>query len=427
VCGNHSDTFSLLESWTAVHLLASSPAFKRTDDFKVEASAEEAISSLLARSSDLTTTRNKRGATLLHVALGHGAHERVVARLVEMGPAALRLPDKDGHLPLHYVAAFGGIPWTIVAEMIKIYPLSICIQTLHGDTPLHLLMSNSARFLNKEMRLDRNTVKIAELLIGSGSKNQPSPFSIKNNEKLNAFHVAALFETPLQFIKLMMGKKDGKTAALETTALGSTVLHLLCASDAKDCLAKVEAVATPEACVIQDCRGRTPLFVAAENKKLSKKVVKHLLQVCPEAAALPTSTDYLPLHVAVRGRRSKQSVVKALIKAYPHGVKVVTDRGNTPLHEASKHNAPVSVVKLLLKKNKNAANQPNNNHELPIDRARGHGASKAIVDLLNQEQQRQFEKAKKKKDAKSGDHVSQGKPEASRFEVDLQSPFFGQC
>lgn len=373
-----SDTFAP----SALHLLASSRAFQKSPDFAIEAAAEEAISSLIKMSRRITTATNNNGATLLHVAIGYGAHERVLVRLIQNGPKAAQIADNHGLLPLHYVAAFGGTPWTVAEELIRIYPGSLCVQTADGDTPLHLLMSNAHKFLKKDQFLDRNTTKLAELLLGRSKKK--SPLLVPNNESLNPLHAAAIFDTPVQLTRILMDSKAGSAASAQTTSFGATALHLAVASSrVADSLANVEALVTRKACRIKDGHKRTPLVVAVQNKKTSKKVVKTLLNEYPESAKKKFTKGQLPIHLSVQSSRAKYSVVRALIKAYPDGVKALTKQGNTPLHEACASGAPVEVIELLVKKYDEGLNIANKHHEVPLDRAQATGASKKVITLLN--------------------------------------------
>jgi Ankyrin repeat len=95
---------------------SSSTNTKKKLDFSVEAAAEEAISSLLQMVGHWATLPNDAGLTLLHCAIAHGAHERVLVKLLSMsmsasvgptimggGGGAAAIPDNRGMLPLHFV------------------------------------------------------------------------------------------------------------------------------------------------------------------------------------------------------------------------------------------------------------------------------------------------------------------------------------
>jgi len=182
--------------------------------------------------------------------------------------------------------------------------------------------------------------------------------------------------------RMLMDSPAGKMAAAATTSYGSTALHLACTSRATSVVeANLKTLSTVEACATTDGRGRTPLALAASNKKTSKKIIRCLCKVYPDAASIP-SKGKLPLHLACSSKKSKPGVVKALLKVYPDGCKAVTAKGNTALHEACKHRAPTAVIELLLSQFPESLNMQNLNLELPVDLARANGASRQTVSLL---------------------------------------------
>lgn len=404
-------------------MLMASRAFQKStggdadDDAAVEEAAEQAIVSLLLMTPSASTaacTQNGNGATLLHVAVCADVHERVLARLLALAPRSAKVPDRRGFLPLHFAAAFGTAPWQVVEEMIRLHPDSTSIQTDEtGDTPLHLLMSNSHKFVcaipedaggddggkkKKKKRkkkkdgdsyaVDENTIKLAELLLSTSENAKlPAPILIRNHEDLNPLHAAALFNTPVQLTRILMESSGGAQAVAQTTSYGGdrTALHLACASrKVSKCAGNVEVLSSREACAAVDEQGKTPLAVAAQNRKVTKKVVKTLTSTYPEAASVPTPTKgYLPIHLAVRNTKSKPTVIKALLNACPDAVRAVTNKGNTPLHEACKYGAPRPVVELLIDEYPGALSVENKSHELPIDRARANGATRDTITLLD--------------------------------------------
>jgi ankyrin repeat protein len=365
-----------------LHLLVSSPGFCRGQDSSVEAAAEEAVGSLLMMVGHMANFRNISGATPLHVAIAHGAHERVMVTLLSMAPTAAYIPDNRGMLPLHYVAAFGGTPFTFVGQLICSFPEGITAQTENGDTPLHLLMSNAHKHVKKGQFLDRNTTKLAELLVGSDIQDN-CPLLIRNNEHLLPLHGCGLFDTPPQITKILMDSPLARQASCVTTQSKATALHLACANiNVSDSVANLEALATAQACAIFDTKDRTPLMVAVQNTKASSKVTKTLIKIYPNAAKQTTKKGQLPLHLALHSRKVKESVVKALLKVYPLGARAATHSGNTPLHEACKHGASVGVIERLISQYPEALQHKNKKGELPIDRVLSGRVRKEVIAVL---------------------------------------------
>jgi ankyrin repeat protein len=365
-----------------LHLLVCSPGFCRGSDFAVEAAAEEAIASLLKIVGNVANIRNASGATLLHVAIAHGAHEGVLLKLINAAPEAAIIPDNRGMLPVHYVAAFGGTPFTFVEQLICAFPEGITSQTEHGDTPLHLLISNAHKHIKKGQFLDRNTTKIAEMLVGSDIQEN-CPLFVRNNEDLSPLHGCSLFDSPPQLTNILMDSPLAGQASCVTNRFNATALHMVCVnSNVSDSLANLEALATTNACAIFDIKDRTPLMVAVQNSKASSKVAKALIKAYPEATKQANQKGQLPLHLAVHSKKAKESVVKALLKAYPEGAHDVTHGGNTPLHEACKHGAPVDVIERLIAQCPDALKHKNDKGKLPIDQALSRKASDKVIAVL---------------------------------------------
>jgi ankyrin repeat protein len=364
-----------------LHLLVSSPGFCRGVDFAIEAAAEEAITSLLKIVSDVANIRNASGATLLHVAIAHGAHERVLVKLLNMAPGVAIIPDNHGMLPVHYMAAFSGTPFTFVGQLICAFPEGITSQTENGDTPLHLLISNAHKHVKKGQFLDRNTTKLVELLVGSDVEDN-CPLLIRNNQNLSPLHGCSVFGSPPQLTHMLMDSPLAVQASCVTNQFQATALHLVCINkNVSDLLTIVEALATAQACAIFDIKDRTPLMVVVQNAKASGKVTKALIKAYPEAAKQTNQKGQLPLHLAVHSRKAKESVVKALLKVHPEGAYAVTWGGNTPLHEACKHGAPVDVLERLIAQCPEALNHKNDKGKLPIDRL-SRKASEKVVAVL---------------------------------------------
>lgn len=366
-----------------LHFLVSSPGFRRSTDFSVEIAAEEAISSLLMMLPNGGCDQNRTGVTLLHAAIAHGAHERVLVKLLGQSPEQAKITDIDGMLPVHYCAAFGGTPWTFVGRLIWAYPEGISQQTDNGDTPLHLLVSNARKHLKDDQFLDRNTTKLAELLVGSGNELD-SPMMIQNDERLCPLHCCSLFQTPPQLTRVLMESRVAEQASMLKTELGATPLHLACASSTiSDELATIETLATTGACTVWDDTDRTPLMVAVQNKHVSRSIVKILCKANPIAASWAGKKGFLPLHLALQTSKVKDSVVKELVKASRMSVEVatVTSR-NTALHEACQYGASASVVAILIEKNRKALKATNKGGETPLDVAIRFGASRDVIKLL---------------------------------------------
>jgi ankyrin repeat protein len=312
---------------TPLHLLVCSPGFHKSFNFTVEIAAEEAITSLLSLVEEQGTRPNNLGLTLLHCAIAHGAHERVLVQLLRIVPQAASVPNVRGMLPLHFAAAFGGTPWTFVHQLIEVYPQGLLAPSEDGDTPLHSLVVNAEKQLNEAGLLDRNTTKIAELLLAT-PHGQRSAILVPNAENLAPLHCCAIFDAPPQLTRILMESDHAIAASAMATQSGWTALSLACASMERS-TANVEALTTQTACKTFDDNDRTPLMVALENSSSPTRAIKFLVSACPRSVLLATQTGaYLPVHLALMNH-AKESIVKILVKANKATLEVTDDAGNT--------------------------------------------------------------------------------------------------
>ena len=368
-----------------LHSLMSSKAFHRSPDFVLEAMAEDLITLLLDMKRSAGVLGNNEAATLLHVAIASEAHERVLMRLIHLAPESIIRADEQGMLPIHYLAAFGGtLPWTVAQEILRLFPECVHRRTNNGDTPLHLLVENSMKYLNDIGVLHRNTTKLAELLVGS-SRSKDCPLTAQNNHKLTPLHIAALRDTPNQLLKVLLSLPGGEYATAITAEFQATPVHLLCASpDVSFRLEALEALASTKACSMFDSIGRTPLVIAVQNEKASKEVITTLLEIYPRAATMPCRAGHLPIHLAVQKENADIAIVKVLLAVHPTIARAVNGQRNTPLHEAAIHGAPIKVLALLLEKYPDAIQEMNKKGQRPLNCARERNAPTAVLDLLDE-------------------------------------------
>ena len=150
------------------------------------------------------------GATPLHVALAHGAHDCVIEALIDAAPSVAEIEDGRGLLPLHWAAAFGRVSNFVVKRLINTYPQAVTHLSIDGDIPLHLAVSNATidggndlrndgrRGSSSDGKVDKNRLKIVELLMNDTTKSNPlrdsydviSPILTANREKLTPLHVS---------------------------------------------------------------------------------------------------------------------------------------------------------------------------------------------------------------------------------------------
>lgn len=163
---------------TPMHMLVSSPVCCNEDGHNDddESAAEEAVSCLLGIDENVCRLQDATGALPLHIALGCGAHEAVLMKLLEAAPTVATAKDELGMLPLHYCAAKGKTPLAVVDLLMEAHPESFTEVTVNGDTPLHILASNAATsmtYLSKE-RMSADTENMIMFLLGSARDDDDS-------------------------------------------------------------------------------------------------------------------------------------------------------------------------------------------------------------------------------------------------------------
>ena len=394
------------EGDTPLQMLVSSPAclpksrklpLESREDDAAGVSSERVLNLLLKATGgeEAMIMKDMTGATPLHVAIAAGAHGRVIDGLIAAAPQALKLPDNRGMLPLHYVAAFCHTPIASVNRMLEIYGDALYAHTTNGDTPLHLLVSNSSNVVQSMGRgsvddpsskdegpkLDRNMERIVEALMGPADGGR-SPLIMTNREKLTPLHCCSLFDAPPRLSQLLMTHSAAKEASAMANSFGATPLHLASAQPGvAQSIATVLAVGTPEAAAAKDRLKRTPLHVASQNVHTTPNLIKALARLHPQATAEKTQRGHLPLHLAAQSQ-AKESVIKALIKAYPKATQAKNKSSNTPLHDAAKYRASVGAVKLLLDTYPDAVYVQNQYGNLPIHCACAYQAPNDVVSLL---------------------------------------------
>jgi ankyrin repeat protein len=114
----------------------------------------------------------------------------VLMVLLELAPETAESVDKEGRLPLHYVAAcISGkcTPAIFTEQLIEAHPEAVIHPCNTGDTPLHLFVSNAKLNIDKHEHDSRNTAKVVEALLGSGDYESMCPLLVKNSDSVSTF------------------------------------------------------------------------------------------------------------------------------------------------------------------------------------------------------------------------------------------------
>jgi ankyrin repeat protein len=179
---------------TPLHLLVATPLCHRDQAKLVATAAKDIVTAFLKLNDDPLLMQDAARATPFHVAIAHKAHERIITRMIDFDPNGIQaaIPDERGMLPLHYIAAFGHVSCEIVKRLIQTYPTSILSVTDDGDTPLHILASNAANYVEPSKSLEHNLTIITVLLLGMNSHVGTSPLLMMNKEDVSTSSFVSL-------------------------------------------------------------------------------------------------------------------------------------------------------------------------------------------------------------------------------------------
>jgi ankyrin repeat protein len=126
--------------------------------------------------------------TVLHDACEHQDFETVLTRTKGNADEAYCLDDHDS-TPLH-IACWSNPPLEVVRVLIEAYPQGLKKKDVHGDTPLHIAVSNPA-----------TRIELIQMLIGA----EPGAASIANREGLMPLHAACRYSpSNVEIISLLL-------------------------------------------------------------------------------------------------------------------------------------------------------------------------------------------------------------------------------
>ena len=204
-------TMQNIQGETPLHLFVTSYATSTSKfstfqpSFDITSQTTEALSKIFDNlpSKQYAMIKDNTGATAFHAAIASGADESILMTYLDYCPAVCKVEDSNGMLPLHYAGAFLNIQASVVKRMIEVYQYGTCHKSKFGDTPLHVLVRNSADDValnetdqvGKKKLLNRNAIQILELLMGNPkltlmedgkSLNEGyDPLFITNNEQVS--------------------------------------------------------------------------------------------------------------------------------------------------------------------------------------------------------------------------------------------------
>jgi ankyrin repeat protein len=250
----------------------------------------------------------------------------------------LREVVDDGYLPLHYAVAYKST--TFCKELIDAYPESLRVESGDGSLPILVACSgnrdDTADTIQYMLELD------SELI------------NVEDSAGLLPIHRASNLNEGTKSIKILL-KFDPEAASKETNNDGYRwlPLHLACSYDTNLSSIQVLYDAYPEAILISEEHGYTPLNIArlgSRNQPTIDFLQTQLVYArqAQDMTAMTTVDDdgRLSLHNALKDDAPLGSI-KLLTRANPAALQVADQNGVYPVHIASEFSS-VNVVKYLV-------------------------------------------------------------------------------
>ncbi|KAL9180613.1 hypothetical protein ACHAXT_011066 [Thalassiosira profunda] len=141
------------------------------------------------------------GMSLLHACVRYNPPLKLLERMIQLYPRALRGEDCLGRTPLHVAAGTGASPWVIKLLVLN-YSEACNIQDLDGRTPLHFACDTSCELFEDDADcLPRgppalNTVRF--LLAGS-----LDAVTLEDVDEMNAVEYAIISDAPMEVVNLL--------------------------------------------------------------------------------------------------------------------------------------------------------------------------------------------------------------------------------
>lgn len=316
--------------------------------------------------------------TALHDACEHQDTKKVLS-IAQVNEREAYSLDDHNSTPLH-IACWSNPPLDVIRALLDAHPQGLKAKDVHGDTPLHIAVSNPM-----------TRVDLVQTLVDAC----PDALSIANREGLMPLHAACRY-SPKQDDTIALLVEAYAEAAKHRIKMGS----LPPSSTRKDPLMDNPGnlhdpmVGSPsrvshldlrfEALGVQTRDGSYPLHMAIENGGTSLHVVDMLLNAAPTVAHLVNKFGETPLHVALRCCSLTDEALELLIQAEPSVLELPERRqGNLPLHLAvlQHESYSLSVVVQLMTRYEHAVHVANNEGKLPHDLVPRDG-HQDLMDLL---------------------------------------------
>ena len=218
--------------------------------------------------------------TPIHVAIASNTRMDIIKKIHEADPKAIRIPDKNGRLPIHQfisneflhqhkIYSQKKLEWLVQAD-----PQAMAHQDNQGKTPLHILLENDSLFYKQDAEPQRNW-------------DSPQAFSFLSS--------------------LLLAPRDATRQV-----------------DRNDWLQfATERLAAPSSCEKADLQGNLPLHLAVRNHSIDGEMaglISALLQQHPGAILAKHHVGQTALEIGVSSQDCSLNTLFTLVNYNPYRV-----------------------------------------------------------------------------------------------------------
>jgi ankyrin repeat protein len=269
------------------------------------------------------TLYSSKNVPLLHYTVFNSCNISLTKAAYFSNPGAIKTPDKDGALPLHWAAL--GSDTNVVNFLLQKYPAAAGIADKAGYLPLHWAVNQ-----------DQPCENIYKLLINA----YPQGVSVAS-PKNGTLPLHWCVNRPQPDIKLVKELIMAHSAGLRAPCQDGWLPLHYCVNHSKISLEVLALLLNryPNATMYKNEEGQLPIHRLLDRERCSIKALKMILDVSPECLMVSDVEGYLPLHVALDGSIPPSwRLVKLLLQRGPNAIQKRTVYNFLPLHIAMKMN-----------------------------------------------------------------------------------------
>jgi hypothetical protein len=255
------------------------------------------------------------------------------AILYHFFPRAVRIPDRNGKLPLHRATSAmthmeredDGVQRSVIIQLVRSFPQAASHADHSGCLPLHMIAMHAEVWDDDVEAV--YTAHTAAVQVRAGA-------SLDNRL---ALHMAASSPDSRESLLARLVGLHPRGAAL-TDRQGKLPMHLACELGKEwdagaSCIHEAFPGATQQA--EENARGWLPLHMASACPSASADLIARLCDLHSDGASVADTEGRFPLHLACRSGKSWQGGLKSLFDANPSAVLTGDNVGLLPLHVAA--------------------------------------------------------------------------------------------